>query len=317
MALPLVSISCITYNHVEYIKNALDGFLMQKTTFSFEILIHDDASTDGTTEIVKDYEARYPDVIKPVYESENQWCKGRRGSAIFNFPRAKGKYIALCEGDDYWIDPFKLQKQVDFLENNIDFGLIHTDIEYVDINSKVISPPKELHLGIKKRIKNGFIFDYYLNNPGFIITCSCVFRKSLLDIEGAKQYFVFDHWIFMDIARKAQVYFMPEKTTVYRRNPEGIMMSKHSLINEYGPYVLLDQIYRFYNKNNFTNSYYVGNKIVEIEIASCYTKLIINKLLGKLKSSGKLSFILKNNFRIILNIPISVLKIFTLRYIKR
>lgn len=114
----LVSISCITYNHAPYIRQCLDGFMMQQTNFAFEVLIHDDASTDGTTDIIKEYEAQYPDIIKPIYEEENQWVKGRRGSAVFNFPRANGKYIALCEGDDYWTDPLKLQKQVDALENN-------------------------------------------------------------------------------------------------------------------------------------------------------------------------------------------------------
>lgn len=114
----VVSISCITYNHAPYIRQCLDGFMMQKTDFAFEVLIHDDASTDGTAEIIKEYEARYPDVIKPIYEDENQWVKGRRGSPVFNFPRATGKYIAMCEGDDYWTDPYKLQKQVDILNSN-------------------------------------------------------------------------------------------------------------------------------------------------------------------------------------------------------
>jgi len=101
MSEPLASISCITFNHVKYIRDALNGFLMQKTNFPIEILIHDDASTDGTEEIIREYEGKYPEIIKPLYEKENQWGKGRRGSAIFNFPRTKGKYIAMCEGDDY------------------------------------------------------------------------------------------------------------------------------------------------------------------------------------------------------------------------
>src|SRR5690554_2985712 len=95
---PLVSISTITFNHAPYIRQCLDGFLMQKTDFAFEVLIHDDASTDGTEEIIREYEAKYPDIIKPLYEIENQYSKGRSGSRTFNFPRAKGKYIALCEG---------------------------------------------------------------------------------------------------------------------------------------------------------------------------------------------------------------------------
>lgn len=97
----LVSISCITYNHAPYIRDCIEGFLMQKTNFLFEILIHDDASIDGTTEIIREYELKYPDIIKPLYETENQWIKGRKGSKIFNYPRAKGRYIVLSEGDDY------------------------------------------------------------------------------------------------------------------------------------------------------------------------------------------------------------------------
>lgn len=119
MITPLVSISCITYNHIEYIRQCLDGFMMQQCDFDFEVLIHDDASTDGTKEIIKEFQEKHPNVIKPILQTENQWSKGIRGMNLeFNFPRAKGKYIATCEGDDYWTDPLKLQKQVDFLENN-------------------------------------------------------------------------------------------------------------------------------------------------------------------------------------------------------
>ena len=115
---PLVSICCLTYNHEPYIKECIEGFLMQKTNFSFEVLIHDDASIDNTANIIRSYEKKYPDIIKPIYQTENQFSKGVRVTLVFQFPRAQGKYIALCEGDDYWIDPYKLQKQVDFLESN-------------------------------------------------------------------------------------------------------------------------------------------------------------------------------------------------------
>lgn len=131
----VVSISCITYNHAPYIRECLDGFLMQQCDFDFEILIHDDASTDGTQEIIKKYQLKYPEIIKPIFQTENQWSKGVRGINFrFNFPRAKGKYIALCEGDDYWTDPQKLQKQVDFLEKNEDFSFCfhRTSVLYKD-----------------------------------------------------------------------------------------------------------------------------------------------------------------------------------------
>src|SRR5690554_4131282 len=125
---PLVSISCITYNHAPYIRQCLEGFLMQQCDFEYEILIHDDASTDGTSDIIREYQEKYPNIIKPIIQTENQWSQGVRGiMARFNFPRAKGKYIALCEGDDYWTDPLKLQKQVDFLEENENYSFCFHD----------------------------------------------------------------------------------------------------------------------------------------------------------------------------------------------
>ena len=122
---PLNSICSITYNHAPYIRHCLDGFLMQKTNFKYEIIIHDDASTDGTTEIIKEYAEKYPDLIMPVFQTENQYSKGLRGLFVkFVFPHAKGKYIALCEGDDFWIDPYKLQKQVEILEKDQNITLV-------------------------------------------------------------------------------------------------------------------------------------------------------------------------------------------------
>ena len=104
----LVSICCITYNHEDYIADAIEGFLMQKTDFKYEVLIHDDASTDRTAEIIRKYERKFPNLIKPIYQTENQHSKGIKVGK-YNIERALGKYIALCEGDDYWVDPCKLQ----------------------------------------------------------------------------------------------------------------------------------------------------------------------------------------------------------------
>lgn len=125
MNTPLVSICCVTYNHAPFIRQCLEGFLMQKEV-EYEILIHDDCSTDGTTEIVKEYAAKYPNLIFPLYETENQFCKpGRESMDFYNYRRARGKYIAYCEGDDYWTDPLKLQKQVDFMENHPEYSLCY------------------------------------------------------------------------------------------------------------------------------------------------------------------------------------------------
>ncbi|PKM55419.1 MAG: glycosyl transferase family 2 [Firmicutes bacterium HGW-Firmicutes-5] len=115
----VVSIVCITYNQEKYISEAIESFLMQKTNFNYEILIHDDASKDKTPEIIKKYETQYPNIIRPVYQKENQYSKGVQVLDFYQ-DMAKGKYIAICEGDDYWTDSDKLQKQVDYMEKHQD-----------------------------------------------------------------------------------------------------------------------------------------------------------------------------------------------------
>ncbi len=123
----VVSIRCCTYNHEAYIRQCLNGFVMQKTNFRFEAIVHDDASTDGTTDIIREYAKKYPNIIKPIYEAENQYSK-RDGSLRRIMDAAcTGKYIAYCEGDDYWIDPLKLQKQVDYMEQHPNCTLCGTN----------------------------------------------------------------------------------------------------------------------------------------------------------------------------------------------
>lgn len=135
----LVSVSCTTYNQKNFIQQCLDGFLLQVCNFNFEILIHDDASNDGTQEIISEYEEKYPNIIKPYFQKENQWSKGVRGmNAKYNFSRAQGKYIAMCEGDDYWSDPYKLQKQVDFLESNPNYVMTYHDAHAIDAEGKLL-----------------------------------------------------------------------------------------------------------------------------------------------------------------------------------
>ena len=115
----LVSVICLTYNHEKYIKQALDGFVKQITDFSFEILVNDDASTDGTKSILQEYEMKYPDLMRVFYQPENQFVR-KLGyvNSLYLISQARGKYIAICEGDDFWYDCNKLQMQVDILEQH-------------------------------------------------------------------------------------------------------------------------------------------------------------------------------------------------------
>lgn len=119
----MVSVSCTTYNHEKYIRQCLDSLLMQKTNFNYEIIVHDDASTDNTANIIREYEKKYPDIIKPIYQSENQYSQGIQIGAVFITPMLRGKYVAHCEGDDFWTDPYKLQKQFDIMEKNPDCSI--------------------------------------------------------------------------------------------------------------------------------------------------------------------------------------------------
>ncbi len=118
----MVSVFCLAYNHEKYIRKALDGFVNQITDFKFEVLIHDDASTDNTAQIIKEYAEKYPEIIKPVFQTENQYSKGKKITREYLLPMARGKYFAWCEGDDCWTNNNKLQKQVDYLETHPDYS---------------------------------------------------------------------------------------------------------------------------------------------------------------------------------------------------
>ncbi len=134
---PLLSCCCITYNHANFISQAIDGMLIQETDFPFEIIIHDDASTDGTVDIIKQYAKKYPRIIRTILQTENQYSQKKNIMAI-PIKEAKGKYIASLEGDDYWIDPLKLQKQVDFLENNSDYICCYHNAMVINGKNEVI-----------------------------------------------------------------------------------------------------------------------------------------------------------------------------------
>ena len=126
----MVTVRCTAYNHESYIQQCLEGFVIQKTNFRFEVIVHDDASTDGTVTIIQEYAEKYPNIIKPIFETENQYSKRDGSLARIMDEHTHGKYVAFCEGDDYWVDPLKLQKQVDFLETHPEYGMVHTNFQY-------------------------------------------------------------------------------------------------------------------------------------------------------------------------------------------
>ena len=214
MSDPLVSISCITYNHVNFIRDAIESFLMQKTDFPLEVLIHDDNSTDGAEDIIREYEKKYPDIIKPIYETENQWNKGIRGSLAFNFPRARGKYVALCEGDDYWTDPLKLQKQVDFLEKNPEYSMcfhpVRVFFEDKEEDDVILPAEKDPSKFTKEElIKKNFIF-----------TNSVMYRK--LNYDNMPKVIPGDWYMHLYHAKFGKIGFIDRVMSAYRRHSGGL-----------------------------------------------------------------------------------------------
>jgi glycosyltransferase involved in cell wall biosynthesis len=135
---PLVSICCTCYNHKEFLLDAIEGFLTQQTTFPVEIIIHDDASADRSADIIHTFHAKYPQLFHPILQTQNQWTKGRSTLKIC-FAAARGEYIAICEGDDYWTSPHKLQKQVDFLDAQPCYVLCAHRFQVLDETTHLLS----------------------------------------------------------------------------------------------------------------------------------------------------------------------------------
>lgn len=251
---PIVSICCLTYNQEKYIRHCIDSFLMQKTDFDFEVLINDDASTDGTVEIIEEYAAQYPELIKPIFQKENQYSKGVSMNRSFNFPRAKGEFIAICEGDDYWTDPEKLQKQVEFLKKNPDFGLVYTDIDRVDENNNIID-----HFSFRNSLglHENSLADFLIN-AWFLAPCTWLFRKSLIDYNVKILPGPGDLQLLLQIAVKSKVEFLHESTANYR--------------------ILNSSLSHF---NTLEEKYFFRKKILDIQLY--YSYMFQNSLLEQIK----------------------------------
>lgn len=237
---PLVSILCDAFKHEAYLRDALEGFLSQITTFPFEIIVHEDASPDGTPAVLKEFETRYPLLIKPIYQTENQYSrKGTRGIWGENtFPLAKGKYIALCEGDDYWIDPYKLQKQVDFLETHPDYVITWTD--FLQKKGEELVPND-----FQKTLPEVHTIDF--NNlfvPYCTYTLTSLFRRSAVNPADFKDFeYLKDNTLYGLVLCHGKGAFLNFQGGVYRWHSGGIYSLKSAFFQRYSSYLNVKEVY--------------------------------------------------------------------------
>ncbi len=223
--MPIVSVCCPTYNHELFIAQAIDGFLMQRTDFPFEIIVHDDASTDRTRDIVRDYQSRYPQRIRIVQQEQNQKSRGKKALPIL-ISLARGQYIAVCEGDDYWTDPHKLQKQVNFLEANPEYSLCFHDAFIEKFSSGEQWDPRGAH---PLRTTYGL---EDISRGNFIYTTSVLFRRSALTLFPPPWYdrLPMGDWpLWILCAKQGAIGHLNDCMAVYRLHERGVWSSKSDL----------------------------------------------------------------------------------------
>ena len=226
----LVTIHCITYNQEKYIGQAIESFLKQKTSFLYEVVVYDDASSDETPEIVLKYARQNPDIIKPILSKENQYSKGGF-KKVFDViePMISGKYIAFCDGDDYWIDSYKLQKQVDILESQPNAMMVYTNYETVD-ECGIPFYRKEYEKKYKSKSHSGDILPELIKD-NFPLHSTTMYRREVIISDFVKECPVLlDYLLSVSAAFKGDVYYLPEKTVSYRCSPGSFMQTKQDFV---------------------------------------------------------------------------------------
>jgi len=257
---PLVSVKMITYNHEPYIRQAIDCVLAQKTNFPFKLIIGEDCSTDGTREIVFDYQKKYPDIIRVITSNKNV---GAHKNSLRTLKACRGKYIALCEGDDYWTSPNKLQKQVSYLETHPDVGLVHSDADYHYARTGKIIHAHNNYKNILNNCENvlrGFIEGKYN-----VVTCTTVIRKNIIDeiyktcqYEFSENFLMGDTQLWIELSQRSNVKYFDESLATRNvfsgsiSNPKSI--EKKIIFTENGL-----ELYLYYIEK------YGGNDVVEMQ----------------------------------------------------
>ena len=277
---PVVSICCATFNHEPYIAKAIEGFLMQETDFPFEIVIRDDCSTDHTADIVRRYAERYPHIIRTFFEEENTYSKGVKAmQAIFKL--ARGEYIAICEGDDYWTDPLKIQKQVDFLSRHDDYVLTYTAAEAFDENGVV----ENYSGGVRRDVE---AIELQKTIP--INTLTTCFRNVIRDFPpefGGTRFGDLFLWSLLGAYGKGK--FLEDIRPARYRMHEGGVFSKQSVAEKQKmAYLTRMALYMYYYRlDNKELSDYFHKNVINFSLryygALYYIKIVVKHILSRNK----------------------------------
>lgn len=191
---------------------------MQKTSFRFEVIVHDDASTDGSAAIIREYADKYPEIIKPIFETENLYSKRDGSLRRVMYRSTRGKYVAICEGDDYWTDPYKLQKQVDFLESHPDYVMCsHRFNQYIEDKKLLEEDDDKDFQGADYDLKN------LIGGKWLTQTLTLMFRRSALDLQHFESYGMsMDIILLYELLRNGKGYCLPDIMAVYRYHGGGV-----------------------------------------------------------------------------------------------
>lgn len=229
----LVVIHCLVFNHEPYLRDCLEGFVMQKTNFRFVAIVHDDASTDKSATIIHEYEAKYPDIIHPIYEKTNQFSKhdGSLGKIMRQAIDETGAlYLALCEGDDFWTDPLKLQKQVDILESDKSLMACCTNSSLVDKEGNVIEK-KLSHPVVPDNKEGKYNLREFFEQNHLYPTASVVYRRTHVNevrekCDKMRNPYLGDWTQWIALLCFGDMYYLDEVTSAYRINPTSVTHSK-------------------------------------------------------------------------------------------
>jgi len=251
----------LTYNHEKYIRQAIESVLMQETDFTYELVISEDCSTDRTTAIVRDYVKKHPHIIRAILNPENL---GSQENSRQLFKAGNGAYIALLEGDDFWIDPLKLKKQVDFLDEHPDYAMVHTDINLLyEREKKVI---EDYHKTKRIRIPSGYVFDELLTPPSFFIkTATVLMKNNIVDYDNFYDHLQKKKWVLGDlalwltIARDHKIAYLPETTSTYRLLEESESRTRDPIKNHQFHQSIFDIRYHFWEQ--FSNDPLIKHKL--------------------------------------------------------